>query len=388
MTRPRVLMIGAAPPPYHGSIVLFWSLMQSPLRERCQLIHLDISDHRDLENIGHFDLENVRLGFQHALACYRTLRRERPDVVYVPVAMTPLGFFRDSIFLHMARARGLRRVVHIHGGHLGEFYRTAGSALRAYMRWSLRGVDAAVVEADALAPMLEGLVPADRVWTVPNGSEGIPEALRTMPRQSRRPTVLYLGNLVDSKGFLDVMRAAPLVAEEVPGVRFILAGAYFLPSDREQSESLMQDPAIRAVVELPGVVTGDARFELMMESDVFVFPSYYHLEGQPTVLLEAMSAGLPIVTTDHAAIPETIAAGETGCLVPKRDPAAIARCLIDLLRDEPLRRKMGEAGRRRYEERFRVESYGLGMARVFESVLGNGGARAENPAEALELTRR
>src|SRR5207245_1005714 len=126
-------MVGATPPPYHGSITMFKALMNSPLRERFRLIHLDISDHRDLENIGHLDLENVRLGMRHALECYRTLKRARPDLIYVPVAMNPLAYFRDSLFLLMARARGCRRVVHAHGGHFGEFYRTAAPPLRAYI---------------------------------------------------------------------------------------------------------------------------------------------------------------------------------------------------------------------------------------------------------------
>src|SRR4051812_42806039 len=57
--RPTVLMSGAAPPPYHGSIMMFRTLMTSPLQERFRLVHLDISDHRSLENMGRLDLENV-----------------------------------------------------------------------------------------------------------------------------------------------------------------------------------------------------------------------------------------------------------------------------------------------------------------------------------------
>src|SRR5207249_9975954 len=121
-------------------------------------------------------------------------------------------------------------------------------------------------------------------------------------------------------------------------------------SDRAQAERLIQQPEIRAVVELPGVVKGDARFELMRDADLFVFPTYYPIEGQPTVLLEAMSAGLPVVTTDQGAIRDTIVDGETGYLVAKRDPGAIARRVIELLQDEPRRVQMGEAGRRRFEE--------------------------------------
>src|SRR5262245_16273778 len=92
----KALMVGASPPPYHGSIMMFAALMNSSLREQFRLIHLDISDHRDLDNIGRFDPENVRLGLRHAWECWRLLRREQPELVYVPVAMTPLGYLRDA----------------------------------------------------------------------------------------------------------------------------------------------------------------------------------------------------------------------------------------------------------------------------------------------------
>ena len=79
------LMVGATPPPYHGSIMMFKALMESTLRERFRLLHMDISDHRDLKNLGRLDLENVRLGLQHTLDCYRVLKREQPELAYVPV---------------------------------------------------------------------------------------------------------------------------------------------------------------------------------------------------------------------------------------------------------------------------------------------------------------
>jgi glycosyltransferase involved in cell wall biosynthesis len=366
---PKVLMVGASPPPYYGSIVIFGRLMASPLRERFRLIQLDISDHRDVSNVGCFDLENVRLGIAHALACRRALKAERPDLVYVPVAQNPLAFFRDSLFLLLARRHGLRRVVHVHGGYFGEFYRRAPAPLRAYIRWTLKGVSAAVVNSQMLGSMFAGLLPDERVWPVPIGIEDIPAHFLAQPRPARRPTVLYFGTLIESKGFLDVMAAAPLVAQEIPGVRFVIAGGYFSPGDREKAERLLQDPAIRDRVELPGVISGDARFELLLDADVFAFPTYYPIEGQPAVLVEAMSAGLPVVTTDQGAIRETIVEGETGYLVPQRDPGAIARRVVELLQDEPLRRRMGEAGRRRFEQRFRVETYSLGMAQVFDAVL-------------------
>src|SRR5690242_15225034 len=72
--RPTALMIGAAPPPYNGSIMMFWTLMTSCLRDRFRLVHLDISDHRGLENIARLDFQNVYLALRHSLDCFLALR--------------------------------------------------------------------------------------------------------------------------------------------------------------------------------------------------------------------------------------------------------------------------------------------------------------------------
>src|SRR3954464_14406340 len=84
--RPTALMIGAAPPPYNGSIMMFWTLMTSSLKDHFRLVHLDISDHRGLENIARLDFRNVYLALRHSLDCILALRQERPDIVYVPIA--------------------------------------------------------------------------------------------------------------------------------------------------------------------------------------------------------------------------------------------------------------------------------------------------------------
>ncbi|HYH46766.1 MAG TPA: glycosyltransferase family 4 protein, partial [Thermoanaerobaculia bacterium] len=82
-----------------------------------------------------------------------------------------------------------------------------------------------------------------------------------------------------------------------------------------------------------------------------VVPSTY--EGMPLVVLEAMAAGVPVVASRVSGIPEVVVDGETGWLVPKEDPAALAGALAEVLADASEARRRGEAGRRRVEERFR-----------------------------------
>ena len=83
-----------------------------------------------------------------------------------------------------------------------------------------------------------------------------------------------------------------------------------------------------------------------------MFPTYYPPEGHPWVIVEAMAAGLPIISTDQGAITESVVDGVNGFIVEKRNPTAIAEKIITLIDDTHLRHKMGKASRIFYEEKF------------------------------------
>ena len=90
---------------------------------------------------------------------------------------------------------------------------------------------------------------------------------------------------------------------------------------------------------------------------MFAFPSHYPDECFPLVVLEAMGAGLPVVTTDEGAIPEMVRDGEDGVICPKKDPAALADTLGSLLADPLLRTRMGESGKHRYQSSYTLECF-------------------------------
>jgi sugar transferase (PEP-CTERM/EpsH1 system associated) len=106
---------------------------------------------------------------------------------------------------------------------------------------------------------------------------------------------------------------------------------------------------------------------LLHAMDVFVLASVW--EGMPNVALEAMAVGLPVVATAVGGTPEAVVDGETGLLVPPRDPGGLARAIARLLRDPELRRKMGQAGRRRVEQHFSVERMVYQTERLYEELL-------------------
>jgi glycosyltransferase involved in cell wall biosynthesis len=167
-------------------------------------------------------------------------------------------------------------------------------------------------------------------------SEESPEA------SDRRPTVLTVARAYPRKNIGTLLAAAPAVRQAIPRVRFrIVGGGPELPSLRRQLDTL----GLHGTVEILGEVPDSASIRRAFAgADVFCLPSRQESFG--IVFLEAMAAGLPIVASTAAAVPEVVPDGNAGILVEPQDRHALAAALSRLLCDEALRVKLAAYGRR------------------------------------------
>lgn len=130
-------------------------------------------------------------------------------------------------------------------------------------------------------------------------------------------------------------------------------------------ETVPKDPGVRVYNDLQ---PGDIRLlELLARTDVFAFPTEVDAFGY--AVLEAMAAGVPVVATNMAAMPELVEHGETGLLVPIGDDDALTGALVSLLHDENRRRQMGLAGRERVERKFDARLTTAALLAVFHEAL-------------------
>lgn len=160
------------------------------------------------------------------------------------------------------------------------------------------------------------------------------------------PAVM-VGRMVPLKGVETLLRAAALVVAACPSFQLELAGdGESLPGLRRLAGELGLAGHVRFLGEV-GDVAG-----LLGRASLFVLPSYS--EGISLTLLEAMARGLPVVATAVGGNAEVVSDGETGVLVPARDPARLAQALLGLWRDPARARELGQAGRRRVEQSFDV----------------------------------
>jgi glycosyltransferase involved in cell wall biosynthesis len=364
----RILVVGPTPPPLHGVTVMTAALLDGVVGTRWEAVHVDTSDHRSIDNIGRFDFGNVVLALRHAAQFARMMLRTRPDIVYLPLSFGVAGFARDAIFLMTARVSPAHVVVHAHGGQYQVFYRRMPAAARSLMRLSLSRVQVIIVLAEAQRREFDGWAPRGaRVEVVPNGvrdewPSGAP------PRAPRKGgVVLFLGNLMPQKGFLDVLDAIPVVLRTVPRARFVFAGSPAWDADTAALvDARLREPGVKDATAFAGVVGAAERHRLLETADVLVFPPRWN-EGQGLVALEAMSAGLPVVATASGGLVETVRDGKEATVVPKHDPAAIAAAVTRLLQDPVLRARMGAAGRERYEREYTLDHWKSRMVEVFDT---------------------
>ncbi len=173
--------------------------------------------------------------------------------------------------------------------------------------------------------------------------------------RDRRPGILAVGRLVEKKGFEYLIEACALLRDRKVDFRCRIIGV----GEREpELRARVEDLDLGDVVELPGPRPQAELVEAIRGAAVFAAPCVVGLDGNrdglPTVLLEAMALGTPCVATDVTGIPEVLRDGETGLMVPQRDPAALADAIERLLGDPALRVDLARRARVQIEADFDV----------------------------------
>jgi colanic acid/amylovoran biosynthesis glycosyltransferase len=169
--------------------------------------------------------------------------------------------------------------------------------------------------------------------------------------------VLSVARMVDKKGLQYGLRAVEFVLREHPNLEYHIVGDGPLRGELEQ---LIEDLGIRAHVILHGWKSQEELRELQKTVHLLMAPSVTaengDEEGTPVVLMEALAAGLPVLSTQHSGIPEVVEHGVSGYLVPERDVEALAVALRRLVREPQRWPEMGEKGRARMEAEFNIST--------------------------------
>jgi glycosyltransferase involved in cell wall biosynthesis len=344
------------PPPIHGVTVVNQTIVNSELlASRFEIEVLPLAFAASLEELDRFTVRKLGRMLETCARLAHVLVTRRPDAVYFTLAPTGSAFYRDCVFVAIMKLAGVPRIYHLHGK--GIRARLATPWRRWLYRWAFQ--NAWVIHlAERLAADLEDLVPRPRMSIVPNGVAE--RSVSDRRNHGGRPRLLFLSNMTESKGPLVLLEALGLLAARGLAFEATFAGAGNRNGFLDRFHAEVRRLGLERQVRYVGPAYGEAKHRLLDEHDVFVFPTCN--DAFPLVALEAMQAGIPVVTTHEGALPEIVEDGETGLLVPPRDPAALAACLAALIADPSMQRRMGARGRERHAQRYTLAAFERNLA--------------------------
>lgn len=299
--------------------------------------------------------------------------------LYMTIGASALGFIRDACVICIARLFGLRVTVHLKGGGFRDFYESSNPLVQFCIRQALAQVNAIVVLGERLR---------DQFYFVPNVGNKLRVIYNGLPGDHEMPAsvvsrkgmreggplrILYLSNLIPSKGFVDLIEACRILSDRGRDYRADFYGRFVVtperavpnaPVDAKGFEDLVKRLGIDANVRYHGVALGEHKWRVLAESDVLVLPTYFQWEGQPICIIEAFSVGLPVISTRHKSIPEQVTHEGNGLIVDARSPAQIAVALERLIADKGLYTALSRRARATYEEKFSFASHFSALSSV------------------------
>ena len=272
---------------------------------------------------------------------------------------------RKVILLTIARAIGLRYVLHLHDYDYAEYYRSRGTFLKGLIATTFRRAAAVVVlgwrDLEVVSRSLQ--LRRDRMIVLHNAVPDPLPGLDKTPCSGKPCHLLFLGYLSARKGVPDLLQALARPAMKLRQWRATLAGGGPIDEFRNLAENL----GILDRLCFPGWLDRAGVSALCADADVLVLPS--HAEGLAMSVLEGLSHGLAIVTTPVGAHSEVIEPDVSGILVPPGDVAALADALVSVIEDASLRNRLARAGRDRFLEGFDVRRYAARLGQLHARLL-------------------
>jgi len=333
----HIAMLGAAPETRGGIAAIVESYRANGLFTRWPIQYIATNCDGTLA-------QKTMLAAQ-AVRDFGLLLGEKRHVVVHVHASCGVGFWREAAFMGAAIAAGCPLVLHLHG-----------NGFDRSIRWFLERAAVVCVSCEASRVWVKSVARRADVMLAP------PPVALTVPEVTRPNLVLFLGHLEAEKGIYDLLEAVARVRAVVPDLRLVCAG----DGDRIGVAHYAERLGIADAVKFTGWVGPSGKRALLEHAAVFALPSYD--EALPVSLIEAMSAGVPVVASPVGGIPELVADGKSGFLVAPGDKGALERALRRLLIERSLAARMGAAARETARARYAPERALPVLENLYESL--------------------
>ncbi len=331
----------------------------------CKYINLNTS--KDIDEIGRQPLLKIYRLIKIFIYLVINLIISRPDIVYFSITSKGIGFYKDAFLAIFVKVFRFKVVYHFHNKGVRD---RQNYLLDNFLYKIVFHNSKVILLSKLLYTDFQKYLTLDQVFYCPNG---IPNSISNTSFCVKKNdkilvNILFLSNMIESKGVFILLEACAILHKRNISFQCTFIGGF---------GNIILDDFTRKVKSLDlynkvfylGMKLGIEKEYAYQNADIFAFPTYYHNECFPLVLLEAMQFGLPIITTDEGAIPNIVVDGQTGFIIPQKNIQMLADKLELLIINKDLRLSLGLAGKKKYENEYTISHFEKTFTNIFNQII-------------------
>jgi glycosyltransferase involved in cell wall biosynthesis len=301
----------------------------------------------------------VRLLFVFLIKIFRI------NTVYICLGQTKFGFLKFSFFMLIAFVFRKPAIVHVHGNRIKNTYYSSNRFFQFYIRKILKIPKKFIFLSPNLYQNVKELISREKIEIVPNfvKKEFIVNNIDVKKMDKIR--IIFLSNLIKSKGILELLEAVKQLHKK--GIKFVLNVAGNFYSSEIKTEFTKTKEILGNKFIYHGFVKGKQKRDILVNSNLFVLPTYYPNEAQPISILEAMGSGNVIITTRNGGIPDIIKEKKNGFFVEEKSSKSVAKTIEKIWTDKNLLKKIMTNNIAEAARNFQIEQFCSNVERVIHS---------------------
>ncbi len=359
-------MVGPVPPPYGGIASLMDDIIHSELSTEYSFEVFERSAGFPADAQGFWRRNIFRL--RRFANFFRKVISGRFSFVHIHSADP--AFLGTTILMLLARAAGVKILLHMQGTDWDSFYPDAPWYRRLYTRFGLYLPHTILVLYSLWCDNIKNLGTPARVLILRNLIHSVAPPLHDEVEFTRKSlhlmpddfVVVTVGTVGWRKGSFEILKAVPQVVSKEPSVRFVMVGGEEKPGEWDELTQIVSRDHLEPWVRMTGEVVREKIPLYLALADVFLLPSF--IEGMPVAIIEAMRSGLPVIATRVNAIPDMMEHEISGILINPGNSDEIAGAVLELKTNPMLRDKIALGARSSFNEKFEF-SRGLENLRTF-----------------------
>lgn len=351
----KILIYSSLPPPITGSNLLTSYLLQCKSKNLMfSVINTRVSN--NAEEIGIFSFAKILKVLINSVKLVMKLSKFKYDFIIIVPAFTLIPFLKDSVGIILSNIFKVKCVLWINSNNFSVFYKNSIWPLKLYIGYVMNSAFIIVSTGNSINRTFDIAKIKSKRTIIYNA---VPDINSTANKDivliKNKLRVVWLSNFIRSKGWIILFNAA-LNLTKTHSVEFIFAGSPVADSSEQFIKSIFSTDSSE-LIRYIGPIYGAEKDQLMSSADIFCLPTSYPIEALPVSILEAMSCGVPIISTNAGAILEAVDDGVNGFVVDQNNLQDLEGKLKILIENQYLREFMGKNSRKIYEEKFNLDVF-------------------------------